>query len=71
MQMQMRMHAGAEIAEIAPAPGFWKPLTTLAQAWRTLTAVRAASYRPEKHYMRWPGPKWHAKHAQAHDVAAR
>jgi len=19
-------------------------------------------YRPEKHYMRGPGPKWHAKH---------
>jgi hypothetical protein len=22
-------------------------------------------YRPELHYMRGPGPKWHAKHAQA------
>jgi hypothetical protein len=21
------------------------------------------SYRPERHYMRGPGPKWHAKHA--------
>ena len=21
-------------------------------------------YRPERHYMRGPGPKWHAKHAQ-------
>jgi hypothetical protein len=21
-------------------------------------------YRPELHYMRGPGPKWHAKHAQ-------
>jgi hypothetical protein len=20
-------------------------------------------YRPERHYMRGPGPKWHAKHA--------
>ena len=20
------------------------------------------SYRPERHYMRGPGPKWHAKH---------
>jgi hypothetical protein len=20
-------------------------------------------YRPEQHYMRGPGPKWHAKHA--------
>ena len=22
-------------------------------------------YRPEQHYMRGPGPKWHAKHAPA------
>jgi hypothetical protein len=22
-------------------------------------------YRPELHYMRGPGPKWHAKHAAA------
>jgi hypothetical protein len=23
------------------------------------------SYRPEQHYMRGPGPKWHAKHDRA------
>jgi len=23
------------------------------------------SYRPEQHYMRGPGPKWHAKHDPA------
>jgi hypothetical protein len=22
-------------------------------------------YRPERHYMRGPGPKWHAKHSAA------
>ena len=22
-------------------------------------------YRPERHYMRGPGPKWHAKHSTA------
>ncbi len=22
-------------------------------------------YRPERHYMRGPGPKWHAKHRAA------
>jgi hypothetical protein len=26
-------------------------------------------YRPERHYMRGPGPKWRAKHAQ-HDIGA-
>jgi hypothetical protein len=30
----------------------------------TLTAA-FDSYRPELHYMRGPGPKWHAKHAPA------
>jgi hypothetical protein len=23
------------------------------------------AYRPERHYMRGPGPAWHAKHAMA------
>ena len=29
--------------------------------WRSLSDP----YRPELHYMRGPGPKWHAKHAAA------
>jgi hypothetical protein len=27
-------------------------------------------YRPERHYMRGPGPKWHEKHREALHVAA-
>ena len=27
-----------------------------------LLMILFASYRPEKHYMRGPGPKWHEKH---------
>jgi hypothetical protein len=34
----------------------------LAQAWRKLIGD---SYRPEKHYMRGPGPKWREKDARA------
>ena len=26
-------------------------------------------YRPERHYMRGPGPKWHAKHNPAAALA--
>jgi hypothetical protein len=26
-------------------------------------------YHPERHYMRGPGPKWHAKHGSAGSVA--
>jgi hypothetical protein len=37
-------------------------------AWRTLLAKEPPRYRPEAHYMRGPGPKWRAKHAQ---VSAR
>ena len=32
---------------------------------RNLTRDLFDSYRPELHYMRGPGPKWHAKHASA------
>jgi len=28
------------------------------------------SYRPERHYMRGPGPKWHEKHRAAFRMAA-
>jgi hypothetical protein len=36
----------------------------LADFVRTLTAA-FDPYRPELHYMRGPGPKWHAKHNPA------
>ena len=42
------------------APSFGK---ALADVWRTLSHDLTGSYRPERHYMRGPGPKWHAKHA--------
>ena len=31
--------------------------------WRCLRVVSFNCYRPERHYMRGPGPKWRAKHA--------
>jgi hypothetical protein len=36
-----------------------------ANAWQTAVADSTDKYRPEAHYMRGPGPKWRAKHAQA------
>ena len=37
-----------------------KLVTVLSKTW---PAVGGASvYRPEKYYMRGPGPQWHAKH---------
>jgi hypothetical protein len=34
------------------------------ETWRALARDLFDSYRPEKHYMRGPGPKWHASQAQ-------
>ncbi len=38
-------------------------LMELLQIWQALRKDLFDSYRPELHYMRGPGPKWHAKHA--------
>jgi hypothetical protein len=35
----------------------------IAELLRNLTRTLLDPYRPELHYMRGPGPKWHAKHA--------
>ena len=40
-------------------------LTGLAARWQRLLRIAADPYRPELHYMRGPGPKWHAKHRPA------
>jgi len=37
----------------------------IASHWRSLKKNIFDSYRPELHYMRGPGPKWHAKHRTA------
>ena len=39
-------------------------ISDLADMTRTLRTL-LDPYRPELHYMRGPGPKWHAKHAPA------
>jgi hypothetical protein len=39
------------------------PLGTAVRSfWRSLKSALFDTYRPELHYMRGPGPKWHAKH---------
>jgi len=35
-----------------------------AARWRDLTRDLLHPYRPERHYMRGPGPAWRAKHGQ-------
>ncbi|WP_197520882.1 hypothetical protein [Bradyrhizobium icense] len=38
-------------------------LNQVAARWLELIDIARNPYRPELHYMRGPGPKWHAKHA--------
>jgi hypothetical protein len=53
----------AQMLALRLANRFWRAAAALAQGWRRL--VGGTAYRPEKHYMRGPGPKWRAKHAGA------
>jgi hypothetical protein len=34
----------------------------IASTWQGIIKDLRTPYRPERHYMRGPGPKWHAKH---------
>ena len=34
------------------------------RARRTVAQIKAQAYRPERHYMRGPGPKYHAKYGR-------
>ena len=52
------MRIRAEMCTLYTTPRIWERI------WRTLADSLRSSYRPEKHYMRGPGPKWRAKHQQ-------
>jgi hypothetical protein len=40
-------------------------LNVILAQWQALFGIVCNPYRPELHYMRGPGPKWHAKHRSA------
>jgi hypothetical protein len=56
------------------SPGFRRPKfyvsVDFADTLRTLARDLFDPYRPELHYMRGPGPKWHAKHGKVAEPAA-
>jgi hypothetical protein len=54
-----------ELSHLAQVLGFavLRASAAVANVWRA-TIDPAGRYRPEAHYMRGPGPKWRAKHAQ-------
>lgn len=39
-----------------------QPLSFVTAKWQKLVRIAGNPYRPELHYMRGPGPKWHAKY---------
>jgi hypothetical protein len=41
---------------------FRQRLNLIMTRWHRLIKTASDPYRPELHYMRGPGPKWHAKH---------
>jgi hypothetical protein len=54
-------HAALRSVPACLATGAWKSLVAF---WRVHVAIDMRTYRPERHYMRGPGPKWHQKHAR-------
>jgi hypothetical protein len=52
--------SGGKIAPAASRAG-----GSLARFWQGLMKDLFDPYRPERHYMRGPGPKWHEKHPYA------
>ena len=46
----------------APTRRVRRRLSVVMTSWHKLIKTARDTYRPELHYMRGPGPKWHAKH---------
>ncbi len=38
-------------------------LTAVGVVWRRMATNLFVGYRPERHYMRGPGPKWHERNS--------
>jgi len=51
-----------QLTDRRKAPGL---AADIADLFHTLVKALLDPYRPELHYMRGPGPKWHAKHRPA------
>lgn len=62
-------HYPPSVADLSIPIGCVKAVATV---WQALTSWLFDPYKPEKHYMRGPGPKWHQKHGlPIMDVANR
>jgi hypothetical protein len=60
----MNASSGSNVLRgLLACPTLARGLESAARRWRRLTTSLFDPYRPERHYMRGPGPKWRAKHA--------
>ena len=41
----------------------WRDFSKALRGLLQIPGENGGAYRPDLHYMRGPGPKWHAKHA--------
>ena len=59
------MRAASDITTASSVPALKMPglAATVAGMLRDMARDLSGSYRPERHYMRGPGPKWHEKRA--------
>jgi hypothetical protein len=65
--MNLRLlHVIARLASAAIEAG-----VVLLNSWLAWLPGNANRYRPEAHYMRGPGPKWHEKHSRGAPTAAQ
>jgi hypothetical protein len=46
----------------SPSMPLRRRVNVIMTRWHKLIKSACNPYRPELHYMRGPGPKWHAKH---------
>jgi hypothetical protein len=55
---------------LSPAHPLPRCPVAIAESLRKILAALFDPYRPERHYMRGPGPRWHAKHGDVVPVPA-
>jgi hypothetical protein len=60
--MATAMNITQKLSSRRKAPGL---VAEFADLFQSLARALFDPYRPELHYMRGPGPKWHAKHDRA------
>ena len=62
MLTQANLQEVATVLPVIQEPNAWHPVI-VADALRKVVHDLFDPYRPELHYMRGPGPRWHERHA--------